>query len=245
MRRLWPREVRGCYYVSTIFNAAAPRRLAVISPLLAVGLLAGGCMSSPTYGTGVTANEQLLTDVSSIVSIKPPKREAIDYKPRPDLVRPAHGQAAELPAPQDKVATAQNPDWPESPEQRRKRLRDEADANVDNQFYRPPIVNDVSGGGGSDYTRTAAGSSAKAAESGIRPAGQAQIERREVQKRLADSRQGSATQRKYLSEPPLDYRQPSATAPTDDLGEDELKKQRRAKKLATPPKQIRDYIPWL
>ncbi len=231
--------------MSNMFNAAAARRIVVVSPLLFAGLVASGCMSSPTYGTGVTANEQLLTDVSSIVSVKPPRRESIEYKPRPELVRPAPGQAAELPPPQEQVATAQNPDWPESPEERRRRLRKQADENQDNQFYQSPIVNDVSGGGPKDYSSNSGGAADRRNESGIVPVGQAEKQRREVKKRLAESRQGSATSRRYLSEPPLDYRKPAETAPTDDLGEDELKKQRRAKKLATPPKGIKDYIPWL
>lgn len=230
--------------MTMIFSAAATRRLAIVSPMLAVGLLSSGCMSSPTYGTGVSANEQLLTDVSSIVSVAPQRKDPIDYKPRPELVKPAPGQATDLPAPQEQVAKAGNPDWPESPEQRRKRLRDEADANRDNAFYKPSIVNDVSGSG-PDYTASQAGVTAKARDSGVMPAGQAAVQRREVQKKLAESRQGSSTTRRYLSEPPLDYRQPAGTAAADDLGEDELVKQRRAKKLATQPRGIKDYIPWL
>ena len=49
---------------------------------------------------------------------------------------------------------------------------------------------------------------------------------------MAETKQGSATSRKYLSEPPLAYRQPAATAPTDDIGEDEFKTERRAKSAA-------------
>lgn len=230
--------------MSNLSNAAAARRLAVVSPLLLAGLLASGCMSSPTYGTGVSANEQLLTDVSSMVSLKPNRGDPIEYKPRPELVRPSQGQAAELPPPQEKVASAQNPDWPESPEERRKRLRKQADDNQDNQFYQSPIINDVSGSGGGSATASSS-SGGRTGDLGVRPVGQAEAERREVKKRLADARQGSATKRRYLSEPPLDYRQPAATAPTDELGEDEVKKERRAKKLATQPKGVKDYIPWL
>lgn len=231
--------------MTKIFSAA-PRRLAAISPLLAAGLLAGGCMSSPTYGTGVTANEQLLTDVTSIVSVAPKRKDPIDYKPRPELVKPAKGQVADLPAPQEQLASAQNPDWPESPEQRRQRLRKLADDNRDNPFYEPPVVNDVSGvGTASDYTRRPAGSSAKAAESGVKPAGQAVAERAEVKQKLAEQRQGSPTKRRYLSEPPIEYRQAADSAPAGELGEDELKKQRKAKKAAQMNRGLRDYIPWL
>ena len=44
-------------------------------------------MSSPTYGTDKTANAQLLSDVSGILSLQGrSSKAAIDYKPRPELV---------------------------------------------------------------------------------------------------------------------------------------------------------------
>lgn len=54
----------------------------------------------------------------------------------------------------------------------------------------------------------------------------------EIERRLRENKQGSATTRKYLSEPPLAYRQAATTAAQDELGEDEIKKERRKKKLA-------------
>ena len=56
--------------------------------------------------------------------------------------------------------------------------------------------------------------------------------RREYQTRLQETQQGSSKTRKYLSEPPLDYRQAAADAPTGELGEDEYKKERRLKREA-------------
>ena len=56
--------------------------------------------------------------------------------------------------------------------------------------------------------------------------------RAEYKKRRIETKQGSATTRKYLSEPPLAYRQPASSAPTNDIGEDEYKKERRAKAAA-------------
>lgn len=224
--------------MSIIFRAAVTKRLAVVSPVLAAGMLAGGCMSSPTYGTGVSANEQLLSDVTTIVSVAPKRKDPIDYKPRPDLVRPAQGQVADLPAPQQQVAS-QNPDWPESPEQRRKRIRADVDANRDSANFDSPVVSD--GGGSDNYTAR----DDNFYKNGIRSQAQAAKEEAEVRKRIVETKQGSATTRKYLSEPPLAYRQPAATAASDELGEDELKKERRAKKAATPSKGLRDYIPWL
>jgi hypothetical protein len=65
---------------------------------------------------------------------------------------------------------------------------------------------------------------------------------------MAINKQGSETERRYLSEPPLTYRQPSATAPSDQLGEDEWKKQRDRKKEALKGKkssfQLSDLWPF-
>jgi hypothetical protein len=47
--------------------------------------------------------------------------------------------------------------------------------------------------------------------------------------RLQESKQGSPTTRKYLSEPPVAYRQPSASAPVGDPGIDERVKEARIK----------------
>ena len=54
----------------------------------------------------------------------------------------------------------------------------------------------------------------------------------EIQRRMAEGKQGDPNTRKYLSEPPLDYRVASGTAPQGELGEDEYKKERRLKKEA-------------
>lgn len=225
--------------MSMNFRPAAMRRLAVVSPLLSVALLASGCLSSPTYGTDKTATEQLVQDVTSVVSLAPPKKAPIDYKPRAELVKPAPGQAAELPAPQQRLASADNPEWPESPEQRRARLRQEATENQDNPGYKSPIINDMALAEPAPAPR----------DSHTRQIGETDRtddqKRQEVLRLRAEQRQGSPTNRKYLSEPPLDYRQPAATAATDELGEDELKKQRRAKKAASKGWSVKDYIPWL
>ena len=99
-------------------------------------------MSSPTYGTDKTANAQLMSDMGGILSFRERRRPQIEYAPRPELVKPAKGDET-LPPPQETVATASNPNWPESPEQRLARLRAEADANLDNPNYDSPIVPDM------------------------------------------------------------------------------------------------------
>jgi hypothetical protein len=204
--------------------------MALRNPVMAL-LLAGassialsGCVSSPTYGTGKTSGSQLLEDVSNLANVVPKgKKEKIDYAPRPELVRPAAGAA--LPPPQENAKASAN--WPESPEERRARLKAEATAAQDDPLYVPKIKND--GFGVQD----------------------GQLTPEEQQARFRAARKantaGSPNSRAFLSEPPLEYRQPSDTAPVGELGEDEKKKERRLKREATKGKgrTWRDFVPWL
>ena len=125
--------LREAFYVVFITRAEkAATFMAFVTPVIASSLLLGGCMSSPTYGTDKTATEQLLSDVSNIASVQSKRKAPIDYKPRPELVRPAKGEdLTQLPAPQDDVTSSTNPDWPELPEQRRTRLVNEINENRD------------------------------------------------------------------------------------------------------------------
>lgn len=217
-----------------------------VAPLVASGLFLAGCMGSPTYGTNKTASEQLFDDVTNIVSIAPKRGPAIDYKPRGELVRPAKGEAAvasapALPAPQQSVvASAGSEAWPESPEARRKRLRDEATANQENGDYDSPLVNDVAAKrtgqipASRRYDRSFFGA----------PEGDAAQQRAAFNKRLAETKQGSPDTRRYLSEPPVTYRAAEATAPSGDVGEDEWKKERRQKAESRKKGSWRDILPW-
>jgi hypothetical protein len=209
--------------------------------LVASGLAVSGCVSSPTYGTDKTSTEQLVGDVTGILSVAPKNRDKIDYKPRPELVKPKAGQKPNLPAPQQSIVTAENSAWPESPEQRRTRLLADATANRDNPGWTPEIQGDVNAP--SSAASAPLGVSERIGESGIAKIGAEKSQREAFNKRLAESKQGSPTARKYLSEPPLDYRQPSASAPTDDIGEDEYKKERRLKAAASKG-SWRDLLPW-
>lgn len=195
-----------------------------VAAVCAVTLLSG-CMGSPTYGTDKTATEQLLSDVTGIVSTDAlmggRSREAeIAYKPRPELVKPASLEV--LPEPQREIASAENPAWPESPEQRRRRLRDEATENQENSSYRSPILM-----GGLTTS----------------PANLTEEQRAEVQRRKRERNQGDATNRKYLSEPPIEYRVPNETAAVGDLGEEEWKKERQ-RGNSGGKSSLRDLLPW-
>src|SRR5690606_27735855 len=104
---------------------------------LASAVALSGCMSSPTYGTGKTAGRQLAEDVTSILSLGPRDQEQIEYKPRPKLATPAN--TAELPPPQENMVMAGTGQWPESPEERRARIRAEATETRDETGFRPAV----------------------------------------------------------------------------------------------------------
>ncbi len=215
-------------------------RLSVVASLFASTALLSGCIgASPTYGTGKAADEQLLEDVTGILSIGPTSKQPIDYKPRGELVKPADKNI--LPPAQESItASAGSGAWPESPEQRRARIRADATANQDNPTYDSPVEADSTGSNGITST-------ARYGERGnfeVQPDPEQQ--RAEFNRRLAETRQGSSGSRKYLSEPPLVYREASASAPVGDVGEPEWKKEQRQKRAARKKGTggLSDWLPW-
>jgi hypothetical protein len=191
-------------------------------------------MGAPTYGTGTPADKQLLKDVTGMIMLGPKDdKPHADHSPRPELVRPGKSEVAVLPPPQDDVATSANPEWPESPEAKRKRLRAEATANQDDPMYDPEIAGPTSSTQQAPMVRT------RGTAVSLSGGGPDSLTDRsaEFRRRMAINKQGSSTTRRYLSEPPLTYRQPAATAPTDQLGEDEWKKEKDRKKAALSGKK--------
>lgn len=210
----------------------------------AICLLAAGCTGAPTYGTGTPADKQLLNDVTGIITLGPQDKPHVDHRPRPKLVRPAKSEVAVLPPPQSDVAASSNPQWPESPEARRQRLRMEATASQGDPNYDPQIAGPTSSASRVPVIRTRG--------ENVYPAGGGPTYSRdqsaEYKRRMAINKQGSPIDRRYLSEPPLTYRQPAATAPTGELGEDEWKKEKDRKKEALKGKktgfQLSDLWPF-
>ncbi len=203
-------------------------RLIAAAPLVLSPLLLAGCMGAPTYGTGTPADAQLLSDVTGIVSLGPKEKPHIDYKPRPALVKPAKDEVAVLPPPQDDIATSSNPQWPEAPEAKRARLRAEATANQDNSSFEPEISSATSSAPQRSVLHTR-GTDVALAGGGPDAVGNQSAE---FKRRQAQKNQGNPTERRYLSEPPLAYRQPASTAASGELGEDEWKKEKDNKKAA-------------
>lgn len=196
-------------------------RATVVSGVMVAGLSLAGCMASPTYGTDKTANQQLIEDFAGMLAFSRNKKPPIAYKPRPELVTPE--TTAVLPPPQDDVTAASNPAWPESPEQRLARIRAEATENSETVGYRPNVINDTA-----DKTKVTFDDPILA-NMGSRE------RHEELRRRRAEVARGNSSQRQYLSEPPLDYRTPEASAPIGELGEPEWKKDRNNKRGPAVP----------
>ncbi len=180
-----------------------------------------GCMSSPTYGTGKTANEQLFDDISDIASISAvaPKNKDVKYPNRPGLVLPPGNDRESLTQPQQSLASKDNPQWLESPEDARKRLADEAEENKSNPNYRSPLAQaDSTRSRMTEAQQTAAYRAARQDQAGT-----------------------YIDQRRYLIDPPTQYRQVSDPQALNDLGTPETKKERKRKKDAEAAQQTSSW----
>ena len=189
-----------------------------------------GC-SGTTYGTGVSTEKQLFDDVTGIMSLGAQRdKPRIDYSSRPKLVKAPN--AGTLPTPAETVST-ESPYFPTDPEERRAKLEE-----VD------PLVRD-----GTPLGATRAGpvpTRARATRDSFRhldhQPSAAQMQRESVQgaaerrKRMAEVNGGLRTgaKRKYLTQPPIEYRTPAETAPVGNLGEPEKAAKKKPSKSFNP-----------
>ncbi|SOC34982.1 hypothetical protein SAMN05892877_101127 [Rhizobium subbaraonis] len=184
-------------------------RLAGAAALLGACAVLSGCVGGPTYGTDKTSGEQLMDDLGNAVMLRPPNGDKkIAYQPRGSLVVPK--DEATLIQPQKTLAsTADNPQWVESPEDMRERLKAEATENERKIGYNSPLQT---------QNNTMRQLSTKEQQEQYREA-------RKLQQGLYSDK------RRYLSDPPLEYRKLPEEAAAD-LGEPERKKEIRRKKEA-------------
>jgi hypothetical protein len=185
---------------------------ACLTVVLAGSSMMSGCASGPTYGTDKTAFEQLTDDLGQSVSLTgaEPKNKGVKYTPRPTLVMPSQTAKETLVTPQQTIASKDNPQWVESPEETRARLVKDADENSDNPNYRSPLASSaVEGGRKTTEAQTQAYREARALQKG-----------------------SYIDKRRFISDPPTEYRQVDDPAKLTDLGEPELKKQKQRKKDA-------------
>ena len=206
--------------------------------LVAVAASLSACLG-PTYGTDKSSTAQLVDDISNMATIKPDRGPEIDYKPRPTLVRPQ--ETASLPQPQQSVAQ-DNPNWVESPEDSRKRLVAEADASGNDFAYRSPLAR---------RDKATGRANAKPAATDGSPSPLSVMRQEQASKTFRENlkiKKGAySDRRRFLSDPPLDYRKPAETAAVGELGEPEKQKERERLAAATKKKgfQLPKFsLPW-
>ncbi len=187
----------------------------------ALAILAG-CNSGTTYGTGTSHEEQTIKSLTNMLAIAPDEKPNIDYSARPDLVMPANQGV--LPAPGDDAQTVAEENWPVSPEERIAAVREGAPepdeyGNLPTEYlnskkdgirnsaklYRASRASAKSGGG--EQFITEINNEANGVGSSV-----------EARKRRGELAYSTGVKRKYLTEPPSEYRKPSENAEAGELG---------------------------
>lgn len=223
------------------------RAAMTMSVALAATVALSGCLG-PTYGTGKTSGEQLVSDLDGMLSLGGggPQTEAISYAPRAELVRPT--DVTVLPPPREGVTAANDPNWPESPEVRRARIQAAADAR-DSGTVMPADVAMSSKEGMTDEAASLNGtlydrSLKRDPMDRVMTSEELNSSRESFQAKLRESKQGLPTERKYLSEPPIAYRQPAASAPVGDPGVDEKVKEAKLKDNKGLGEKLKGLLPF-
>lgn len=184
-----------------------------------------GCTGGTTYGTGSSHELDTVKSLGKIFSLRNQKHK-IDYKTRPELVLPANKNA--LPQPVDSRALAADQDWPESPELRAAKLsanapvadtRNKGSADLPIEFLTDTNKQGI--GNSARIQRNARKNVNSGADEFIQAikddsngVGEGKLAR-ERRDQLAFS---TGVKRKFLTEPPVEYRIPSANAEAGDLG---------------------------
>ena len=173
----------------------------------------GGCMQGKTYGTGTPPGRTILSEMTGGLTDRNKNQEPVSYQPRAPLVMPPDGQ---LRQPVETAAT-EGGSWPDpnaavgpgggiqgetarddlSPEDVR-RLRPLAG-------LLPRGTNDLGDGVGdrdADIERKY-------------ETMQSQKQRQQFSADLAEAKGIGSTERRYLTDPPQDVREPAETAPTE------------------------------
>lgn len=193
-----------------------------VIPLVASAAILGGCTSGTTYGTGSSHEEQTVKSMYNLLSIKPPEKANIDYSARPDLVMPANKGA--LPTPADTAQQVDDQNWPVDPEQRIAAVRaeapqpDERSGNLPTEY----LLSEKEG------IRNSAGlyrASRKSEKDGGQFLKMIQEESKtgsnvseEVKRRREQLTYSTGASRKFLTEPPTEYRRPAETAEAGAVG---------------------------
>ncbi len=218
-----------------------------IVTLLSLGLAGcGGALSGNDYfddGTGeddapdVAVIKSLMTGLGGVDSSK---NKGLKYDPRSPLVIPP---TRELPPTEQEIATNSAGDWPNDPDVAEAKLRDEWAKREETSIYSKlkttnndrstpeEIARQRIPGGGISGTTAAptAGNDVMEARNNVMTPDQLRTQRVETPDAVAMDENGIPV-RRYLVEPPSDYRLPSSDAPMVDAPsyiEDEARKKKK------------------
>lgn len=195
------------------------RGLAVVA-VTGAALTLAGCLSSTTYGTGEMPMASLMREMTGGLG---PRRDQgpIDYHPRPPLVQPP--QVALQPPVE--AAEQQRADWPTDPRAVRTR-RTVADADGDGNVREEFTSADARRMKAAAASQGRSGSSARQPHlrrandpfEGNRNYDLGASDVQAIRQAAAQRQEEDAVGRRYLTDPPLVYRQPADTAPMPDAG---------------------------
>jgi len=220
------------------------KSISALAGLLLASATLSGCVGGTTYGTGVAQEKATVEDLANILALRKKPKTRIDYEPRPDLVIPEDKQLVEP----TQAAVGDEQSWPETPEERIARVKEEAEsvrgniieeqrfARSQKRFQSVDPNAEPGAQGVPNKTCDPSGvSMRRCTPSEISKAVRA--ERKEI---AAVGKTGH--QRRYLSEPPIEYRTYSNDAPIGDQGyteaelaRAEAERKRRELEVATKP----------
>ena len=180
-------------------TARATAAFGLIGSVLALS----GC-GSPTYGTGRAPEMAMFEELTGNLTGSKKKKDPIEYEARADLVLPPDTQ---LPPPEQKASLSQTAAWPDDPDRNRA---------VNNSGEIPE-----------EFRRGRLAHGASQPDSNVSPIDVTEMntaQRLEAQRKFREQRaamsSGDPTKRKYLTDPPVDYRTPSPDAPQPDSFEE-------------------------
>lgn len=195
----------------TGFPPEPPRdgRLLGLALSVAAALALAGC-SGTTYGTGKSPGMQTLEDLAGIAAMSGEKKEPIDYTPRPKVVAPP--SVAQLPPPGTGTATL-DPNWPVDPEKKRAKILADADAREAAGLQAAkgsiPIMGKPKEG---EVNQTLLGYDPEK-DAMPKPGEEAGAKKLFAEARGIAVDENGQPIRRYLSDPPSEYRIPDPTAP--------------------------------
>ena len=187
-------------------------------PLTALACLSVlvGCGGTSTYGTGTSQELQLVKDLSGLVSLKRSKPAKIAYEERPSLVRPGR---ADLPPPVETAAAPAGDGvsaFPVSPEQRR------AERRSTKRRGEKPAATSI--GGTAEQNLSAEDRKFMNWTGPPTPAYRRWLTKRAKLRPKGQKVIAGNAPRKYLTQPPAEYRTPYESAPQGEVGETESSK---------------------